>query len=51
MNFTESIVEEAALAWLTSLGYTVLHLPAPQSIAPRQAGSPDIAAGEPASER
>lgn len=30
--FTESIVEDAALAWLSSLGYTVLH-------------GPDIAAG------
>ena len=37
-NFTESIVEEAALAWLEALGYAVLHGPA-------------IAAGEPAAER
>jgi|CXWL01.1.fsa_nt_gi type I restriction enzyme R subunit len=37
-SFTESIVEDAALAWLGSLGYTVLH-------------GPDIAAGEPAAER
>jgi len=36
--FTESIVEEAALAWLESLGYAVLH-------------GPDIAAGEPNAER
>jgi type I restriction enzyme R subunit len=36
--FTESIVEVAALAWLGSLGYTVLH-------------SPDIAAGESGAER
>jgi type I restriction enzyme R subunit len=36
--FTESIVEEAALAWLSSLGYKVLH-------------GPDIAAGEPGAER
>lgn len=36
--FAESIVEEAALAWLGSLGYKVLH-------------GPDIAAGEPAAER
>lgn len=36
--FTESIVEEAALAWLGSLGYTVLH-------------GPDIAVSEPAAER
>ena len=26
-NFTESVVEEAALAWLESLGYTVKHGP------------------------
>ena len=26
-QFTESIVEEAALAWLEALGYTVLHGP------------------------
>ena len=38
MNFTESIVEDAALAWLGNLGYTVLH-------------GRDIAAGEPAAER
>jgi type I restriction enzyme R subunit len=37
-NFTESIVEDAALAWLESLGYAVLHGPA-------------IAAGEPRAER
>ena len=36
--FTESIVEEAALAWLEGLGYAVLH-------------GPEIAAGEPAAER
>jgi type I restriction enzyme R subunit len=36
--FTESTVEEAALAWLEALGYAVLH-------------GPDIAAGEPAAER
>ena len=36
--FTESIVEEAALAWLKSLGYTILH-------------GPEIAAGEPQAER
>ena len=33
-NFTESIVEEATLAWLEALGYSVLN-------------GPDIAAGEP----
>ena len=26
-NFTESVVEDAALAWLESLGYTVKHEP------------------------
>ncbi len=31
-SFTESIVEDAALAWLEALGYSVLH-------------GPDIAAG------
>lgn len=36
--FTESIVEDATLGWLGSLGYAVLH-------------GPDIAAGEPAAER
>lgn len=37
-SFTESIVEDAALAWLGSLGYKVLH-------------GPDIADGEPAAWR
>ena len=37
-NFTESVVEDAALAWLEALGYTVKH-------------GPKIAPGEPASER
>ena len=36
--FTESVVEEAALAWLEALGYAVLH-------------GPEIAAGEPGAER
>ena len=36
--FTESIVENAALAWLKALGYAVLH-------------GPEIAAGEPGAER
>lgn len=36
--FTESIVEDAALAWLESLDYAVLH-------------GPDIAPGEPAADR
>ncbi|HKX45838.1 MAG TPA: type I restriction endonuclease subunit R [Planctomycetota bacterium] len=37
-GFTESVVEDAALAWLEALGYAVLH-------------GPDIAAGEPGAER
>ena len=37
-NFTESIVEDAALDWLHALGYTILH-------------GPDIAFGQPAAER
>jgi hypothetical protein len=37
-RFTESVVEDAALAWLKALGYSVLH-------------GPDIAAGEPGAER
>ena len=37
-NFTESVVEDAALGWLEEQGYAVLH-------------GPDIAAGEPAAER
>ena len=37
-TFTESVVEDAALAWLEALGYAVLH-------------GPDIAAGEPGAER
>lgn len=36
--FSESVVEDAALAWLEGLGYAVLHGPA-------------IAAGEPIAER
>ncbi len=36
--FVESVVEDAALAWLKGLGYAVLH-------------GPDIAVGEPAAER
>jgi len=52
-SVTESVVEDAALAWLDGPGYSVLHLPAPptcaghaekQSNAARQAGGPDIAA-------
>ena len=37
-NFTESVVEDAALEWLGALGYTILH-------------APEIAVGEPAAER
>lgn len=37
-GFIESVVEDAALAWLEALGYTVLH-------------GPDIAVGEPRAER
>jgi type I site-specific restriction-modification system R (restriction) subunit len=37
-RFAESVVEQAALAWLEALGYAVLH-------------GPDIAAGEPGAER
>jgi type I restriction enzyme R subunit len=37
-SFSESVVEEATLAWLEAMGYAVLH-------------GPDIAAGEPCSER
>jgi type I restriction enzyme, R subunit len=37
-GFAESVVEEAALAWLEALGYAVLH-------------GPDIAVGQPAAER
>ena len=37
-RFSESIVEDAALAWLEGLGYEVLH-------------GPEIAAGMPAAER
>ncbi len=37
-SFTESVVEQAALAWLDSMGWSVRH-------------GPEIAPGEPASER
>lgn len=37
-SFTESVVEDAALAWLEALGYSVLH-------------GPDITADEPGRER
>ena len=50
-SFTESIVEEAAFAWLESLGYTVKHLSAPQNGTTRQAGGPEIVPGELLAER
>ena len=31
-TFTESIVEEAALAWLEALGYAVLHGPSSRQV-------------------
>ena len=37
-KFIESVVEDAALAWLAGQGYVVLH-------------GPEIAAGEPGAER
>ena len=37
-SFSESVIEQAALAWLEALGYTVLH-------------GPDLAVGMPAAER
>src|SRR5450759_1005355 len=37
-SFTESVVEDASLAWIEGLGYAVLH-------------GPDIAVGEPTAER
>ena len=40
-RFSESVVEDAALAWLESLGYAVKHLPAPQNDTTRQAAGPD----------
>jgi hypothetical protein len=58
-NFTESVVEDAALAWLEGLGYAVLHLLAPpacagytdrQSNAAREEGGQDIAVGKPGAE-
>ena len=30
---TEDLIEQAALTWLNSLGYAVLHLPAPPACA------------------
>jgi len=45
-RFTESVVEDATLAWLESIGYTVKHLPAPPNDVTRQAGGPEIGPGE-----
>ena len=44
MNFTESILEEAALDWFAELGYSVLHGPdiAPDGIAPERADYSEI---------
>jgi hypothetical protein len=44
--FTESVVEEAALAWPESLGYAIKHLPAPQNDTTRQSGGSEIALRE-----
>jgi len=44
--FTESTVEDAALAWFESLGYTIKHLSAPQNDTTRQVGGPEIAPEE-----
>jgi type I restriction enzyme R subunit len=40
-SFTESVVEDAALAWLESLGYAVKHGPeiAPEELFAGRAGS------------
>jgi len=40
--FTESVVEQAALAWLESLGYTVRHGP---EIAPGECAAEQIMEG------
>ncbi len=45
-GFKGSVIEDAALAWLESLGYAVKHLPAPQIDTTRQAGGPEIEPGE-----
>jgi type I restriction enzyme, R subunit len=43
-RFTESVVEEAALEWLTTLGYAVLHGPeiAPGEAAAKRASYNDV---------
>jgi hypothetical protein len=43
-HFTKSIVEEAALAWLESLGYTILYGP---TIAPGEADAEREHSGDP----
>ncbi|MBI2088453.1 MAG: hypothetical protein HYT78_06865 [Deltaproteobacteria bacterium] len=50
-RFAESVVEDAALAWLESVGYGVKHLPAPQNDTTRQAGGPEMVPGELLTER
>ena len=50
-NFAEFFVRDAALNWLELRGFAVLCLSAPQRIASRQTGGPDIADGEPGAER
>jgi hypothetical protein len=40
IKFTESVVEDAALAWLESLGYTVKHGPEIEAKAIRGAARP-----------
>ena len=50
-NFAEFVVRDAALNWLELRGLAVLCLSAPQRIASRQPGGPDIADGEPGAER
>ena len=39
-NFTESVVEDAALAWLESLGYAIKHGPEIEATAIRGSARP-----------
>ena len=48
---TESVVEDAALAWIESLAFAIKHLPAPQNDTTRQAGGPEIGPGKLLSEQ
>ena len=50
-NFTESVVQDAALAWPESLDWSVKHLSAPQNNTTRQAGGPEIGPEEIFAER